>query len=223
MKIQIAGFLLLSGLILTSTLSADPNQVYKKTGPYITADGGYGRLFTPDSIQATGTNSSFDQKGFVWSAGVGYNWGLDTYSTLGLEVDYLDNGEGNYTNSNGSSLEMSSHAYALLGAFDTMWTNGINFFAKMGPAYVVQNNDYTGTASVNGYSGSGDTHVDSTEILGIIGLGYFITPQVNLFVDLTALNGEHQGDWSFVTQSGKLTQSGTAASAQIKAGLSCQF
>lgn len=223
MKMQIAGLLLLSGLIATTATSADPNQVYKKSGFYITADGGYGRLFTPDSTQSTGGNSSFDQKGFVGSAGVGYNWGLDSYSTLGLEVDYLDNGESNYTNNNGSSLEMSSHAYALLGAFDTMWSNGINFFAKLGPAYVVQNNDYTGTAIVNTYSGSGSTKVDGITIMGVIGLGYFITPQLNVFIDALALNGEHQGDWSFVTQSGPLTQSGTAASAQIKAGLSYQF
>ena len=76
---------------------ADPH--YLHSGFYITGDVGYGYLFTPNSDQNSPTTTgSYSHGGLAGSLGGGYRWALDSFSALGLEVDYLYNGKATYNN-----------------------------------------------------------------------------------------------------------------------------
>ncbi len=215
-----------AGLVLLSTAFAYANTAYQaQSGFYLTADGGYGTLTTPDATLNTSTGS-YDRTGLVWSAGAGYAWAMDSYTLLGLEADYLDNGQSAYTG-NGSgngNLNISSNAFAIAGMFNSAWSNGFNVFAKAGVADVQQVGRFTQATTVNGYTRWGNSFGTSFQFLGVLGAGYYLTNSINLFLDYTYLSGNGRTNWDFIDASGAgKSNSDTAAASQFKLGLSYAF
>lgn len=201
------------------------------SGFYATGDFGYGRLFTTNSNLNPSTGGSYNRDHYGWSGGVGYNFALDTFNMLGIEADYLDLGQSVYTSgaaaapANGS-LTINSQAAALLATYTTIWNNGINLFLKLGAAYVWQNNDYSGSVLVAGGTRYGSITYQHFEPMGVLGVGYYIMKNLNLFVDTTVVGGDtpqgwtdHTGNITTFESSGK----STALAAQLKVGLSYQF
>lgn len=215
---------LLSTLASIGTLSAsyaDDATLYTLDSDffYLTADAGYGQLTTPNS-SPTPTGSSPNLNSLVFSAGVGYAYALDSFSTIGLEADYSDNGKAEY----GGNFQISSKSVALLGTFSTMWTNGISVFIKGGVADVYQSKDYSGTVIVNGFARSGSGTHQAFEPEGVVGVGYQISPDLNIFTDFTYVGGHSGSNWNDVVSSGNdNSDNQVASSLQLKVGVLYQL
>jgi hypothetical protein len=219
----------LSVLGCATLLHADPVQS-ATSGVFVTGDAGYGILFTPDANLNPSTGGSFTRSHFVGSAGLGYNWALDTFNLVGLEADYFNNGQSTYNSGGGANsgtLTVTSSSVAILLSFTTIWNNGIDFFFKIGPTYVQQVDSFSGPAVVNGYVRWGNGVNQNFEGMGVIGLGYYIAHNLNLFTDVTYTYGRSKSNWSNVSQGGDIGSMDFgdegAAAAQIKVGLSYQF
>jgi hypothetical protein len=212
-----------SGLLLLGVYTyAAPVQI-AQPGVYITADLGGGILFTPDS-NLTVSGGSFKRSYFTWSGGLGYNWALDSFTIAGLEADYFDNGQSYYTSGVNGNAEITSSAIAALLTFTTIWENGINVFVKAGPAYVMQKNTFANNTNIQGAVISGSQTKNTFQCIGVLGLGYYIAHNLNLFTDFTYVYGHSPGSWNSVIKNGAIDYpSLNAASAQIKVGLSYQF
>lgn len=212
------------GLIMLGAvhLYAAPKQI-AKNGIFVTADGGYGLLFTPDNNINSGGN--FDRNSFVWSAGVGYHWAMDSFNLVGIEADYFSNGQSTYNSGpgNSGSLKISSQAEALMFSYTTIWENGIDLFLKAGPVYLQQKNDVSGAPRVNGVVLTGSDNKTGFQGMVVLGVGYYIAKNLNLFVDGTYLFGHTDTNWNSISPGNTPSNISLAASAQIKAGLSYQF
>jgi hypothetical protein len=216
--------LLSAALMLACALPAlaMPAKV-AKSGIFVTGDLGYGILFNPKDNMNGAPGNTVDRNSFVWSAGLGYAWALDSFNMVGIEADYFSNGQSKYNGGTGSgTLIATSTAEAILLSYTTIWENGINLFFKAGPDYLQQKNNFSGPTNINGviFSGSG-THTGITG-MGVIGLGYYVTKNLNLFADVTGVYGNYSNSWS-VAAGDTPKNIGAGASAQIKAGLTYQF
>lgn len=212
------------GLIFlcASYASAMPKQV-ASSGFFVTGDAGYGYLFTPGSDISSG--GSYQRGNLAWSAGVGYNWALDSFNLAGLEVDYLDNGKSTYNSGSvgGGPLKITSQSAAILLSYTTIWENGINLFFKAGPVYVRQKNDFSSPTYVNGVLMSGSDTKTGFSGMGELGVGYYLAHNLNLFVDATYLFGHTNSNWNNIAPGNTPSNISLAASAQVKLGLSYQF
>ncbi len=222
---------IISTLILTSlpmaALHADP--YYVQSGYYLTADAGYGYLFTPNNAQnAPTSNGTYNHGSAAGSLGGGYRWALDSFTTLGLEADYLYNGKATYNNDatsfNGSgsydgTATITSQGAAIMAVFTSQWENGINIFGKAGLAYLMQDQSYSSPTVVAGTLVSGSDTNHAYDFIGVLGLGYMVTQNIDLFIDGTYTAGTSGGSWTSTSN----TQNSIVESAQLKGGLSYYF
>lgn len=202
------------------------------SGFFVTGDVGYGRLFSTNSdLNPVVPGGSYDRDSVGWSGGLGYNFAIDSFNMLGIEADYLRDGKSSYTSggtTNNGTLNITSNSAAILFSFTTIWSNGVDFFFKVGPAYVWQNNDYSASTLVNGFTRTGSITYHQLEPMGVIGVGYYIMQNLNLFADATVIGGITPQDWNDIQQSGDVStldssNHATALAAQFKVGLSYQF
>jgi outer membrane immunogenic protein len=215
-------------LSIAPIVAVHADTYYVQSGTYITADGGYGYLFTPNSDQnAPTTGGSYNHGGAAGSIGLGYRWAMDSFTSLGLEADYLYNGKATYDNdaatvgstSYDGTATFTSQGGALMAVFSTIWENNINLFGKAGVVYVSQKQSYSDPTVVAGTVVSGSDTAHGVEFIGVLGLGYMLTQSVNLFIDGTYTSGGSGGSWTSTSN----TDFNIVQTAQLKAGLSYYF
>lgn len=217
--------LLLGGALAVLTVTqiyAAPAKV-AKSGVFVNGDFGYGLLFTPNTSLNSASGNTIDRDHFAWSAGLGYAWALDSFNMAGIEADYFYNGKANYNGGVGSgTLTANSTAEAILFSYTTIWENGVNLFFKAGPAYLQQKNDFSARTNVNGVIFSGSGTYNTITGMGVIGLGYYVAPNLNFYVDVTGVYGKYSNSWN-VVQGNTPQNIGAMASGQVKLGLNYQF
>ncbi|MCX7123213.1 MAG: hypothetical protein NTV32_06050 [Gammaproteobacteria bacterium] len=222
-------FLSILALITAPILVAHANPSYVQNGFYVTGALGYGYLFTPNNNQnAPTTQGSYSHGGLAGNIGGGYRWAMDSFTSLGLETDYLYNGKATYHNNstsygnasyNGTST-VSAQGLGLLAVFFTQWENGINIFGKAGMAYIVQDQNYSSPAVVSGALVSGSQSEHGFQFIGVAGMGYLITSNINLFMEGTYISGHSGGSW---TTTDNKVNNNIVQNAQLSAGLSYYF
>lgn len=216
--------LIAAALALLSCSHAYAKAKYIATsGVFVTGDLGYGVLFTPQ--RGIDNSQGFNQGGIGWSGGIGYNWALDSFDTIGIEADYFDNGSALYKSTTGN-LKVNSATAAALLSYTTIWENGVDLFFKAGVGYLQQNNDVQdgGVANIDSYSVTGSGTNGSVTGVGVIGFGYFVAKGLNLFFDTTYVYGGNDKYWNSGVISGNRPKDIKAASSlQFKLGMSYQF
>ena len=209
-------------------VAAHANPHYVTSGFYLTGDLGYGYLFTPNSDQnSPTTGGSYNHGSVAGGLGGGYRWAMDSFSSLGVEADYLYNGKATYNNDPASlggksydgTATFTSQGAAILAVFATQWENGINIFAKAGVSYILQDQSYSSQALVAGTPASGSDTNHGIEFIGSLGTGYLITQNINLFIEGTYIGGKTGGSWTSTSS----TQNDIVANAQLTGGLSYYF
>ncbi len=215
--------LIVGALALFSCSHADAKAKYIATsGIFITGDFGYGVLFTPQ--HNINNYQGFNQENIGWSGGIGYNWALDSFDTIGIEADYFDNGSALYKSTTGN-LKINSSTVAALLSYTTIWENGIDLFFKGGVGYLQQNNDVeSGVAHIDPYHVRGSGTNSGVTGVGVIGFGYYIAKGLNVFVDTTYVYGGNDKYWNNdVITSDNPDSIKAASSLQFKLGMSYQF
>ncbi|HYF97381.1 MAG TPA: hypothetical protein VD770_00200 [Coxiellaceae bacterium] len=222
---------LLAALTFSSFCSlAQADPLYSGTidtadhGFILSAEGGYGWLLgTPDDPMDSTIGGTHDVGGFVWGANIGYAWPMDAISAWGLEIGYADNGENKYTgNLDNKELKIVSDDIQLLGSFNSIWESGINFFFKLGGAVIRQKATSTGPIINGTLIQSFNTTDYYVRPMMVIGVGYKITPSINLYVEASGIYGELNTKWSSVGTSESSINNASAVVA-FKAGLSYAF
>ncbi len=213
--------LTLSSLSIAA-LHADP--ILANNGFYLTGDLGYGYLFTPNSNQnSPTTGGSYSHGGIAGNFGGGYRWAIDSFTTLGLELDYLYNGKATYNNDpvngNDGTDTFTQQGAAILATFGSLWSNGFNIFAKAGMADIFQKQSYSSPAVVAGTVLEGSNTNSSFEFIADLGAGYMITQSINLFIQGQYIAGNSGGSWT----STALSDNNVVQSAQVTGGLSYYF
>lgn len=196
------------------------------TGPYVAAEGGYAYLLTPSAAMNSGGN--YTRGDFGWGVNAGYNWGLDTFSTAGIEAGYNDNGQSKYNASGASgdtgTLTFDSKSWDILATFMTFWNNGVFFVAKGGVAYVQQSQDLTAPVIINGisFTSSGNDNSNNFQPMVVLGGGYQLSPNFSLYSVLSWINGESHSDFSSINADSPYHVN-NAAIVTLKVGLTYNF
>ena len=221
-----------AGLLL-SVGAANADFLYNN-GTTINVEGGYGRLFTPNT-NLNSAGGSHQLWGLDYNVGLGYKWSLQQGFFFGLEGDYLYNGSSTYNGSGATndtgSVTVNSQAYAGLASLTYFMTNNWNIFAKAGYAYVQNQHDYNGTVTATGSGGNdytlnNDHTVTSWQPMAVVGVGYAIPLSDNIgldiYTDITWINGGSQDNFNFVNANNYVSNSPQTAevvAAKIGAAL----
>ena len=215
---------------ICSLAHADPYTGTVTTADHgfiLSAEGGYAWLLGTPNATMDGSTGTYKRGDITWGANLGYAWPLDTMSAVSLELGYADNGQNKYTGGGGAlntgTLTIKSQDIQALGGFNSIWDSGINAFLKLGATVLQQKADLTATALIDG------THVakfSSTKYyprpMAVIGMGYKITPSVNLYIEGSGIYGELNSNWSSVGTTPNKINAGSFVFAG-KVGLSYAF
>jgi hypothetical protein len=214
------------GLALALAASSCYADFVLPTGPYASLEGGYGFLNMPK--QSMNTNGGdYSITNFLWGANVGYSWGLDSYSTIGLEAGYNDNGQAKYDGSGApgdtGSMTLTNTNWDILATFMTYWPNGWNMFVKVGPAYTTQKKDMDGTVIINGYSFTNQNNTDNEfDAMFVLGVGYLVSSNVNLYAEASYVNGVNHNSFEYVEANSNVGDEAASVYA-AKVGISVTF
>lgn len=168
---------------------------FPKNSGYFSLEVGYGSLDTPSNDLPE--EVSYSSGSVAGSLNIGFNhlvYRNINNLLLGAEVGYDYNGQSKYTVNSGddsSSMEIVSSDFHLLGTATYLFANGINFFAKAGPALVKQELDFsTGDDSDQTKSNS----KSQCQPMVAIGGGYQFK-NLNFYLQYKHLFGKDAKDW----------------------------
>ncbi|MDF2529491.1 MAG: hypothetical protein K0Q57_371 [Gammaproteobacteria bacterium] len=179
-------------------------DISAQDGFYIDVNGGYSGLMSPRA--PTNYNSTtlgtYKVTGNTWSANAGYQWALDTFSTIGWEAGYSEDGQATYNGSGAAgdtgSLQLQQSSIDILATFNTLWSNGFNIFVKAGAAWQTQKANLTGPLNFNGVTRtSSDYSNDHVAPMAELGLGYMITNNLDIYTSVSGTFGNTDNTWAF--------------------------
>jgi opacity protein-like surface antigen len=192
-----------------ATMPAATVVMTPPTGIYAAVEAGGARVFSPIQYM-NGNTGQYRYWAFAWGLNIGYNYALDQHTSVGVEFGYNDNGD-SYYQGNGSTgdtgnLDVQSVNWDLLATTSYMWDNGFNVLAKAGVASVSQ------YAAVSGPIVIGNTTVVSSNSptdsgyrpMLALGVGYQITPKINIYALTSYIFGTNGTNWNYVSQSSDL-------------------
>lgn len=208
------GFLATSAFAET-VLNASKNKVY------ISADVGYGSLSTPDKdlIESNGygvIDSSHETGNIAGGINLGFDHVLRHNVLVGAELGFASNGQAKYKESFTSSSEdftakINSYDVQILGTATYLLNNGLNVFAKAGPAFVKQ------TLDCDSNCNNDDDSVKKVKPLAAIGVGYNIKAYT-IYLQYSHIFGKNAGNFSdLVDDNGSMDQ--VVSVDAIKAGV----
>ncbi|MDO8954467.1 MAG: hypothetical protein Q7V63_06440 [Gammaproteobacteria bacterium] len=216
------------GISLLSTMSyAD---ISAQSGYFINVNGGYSGLLTPRAPTNYGATpaetGTYKVTGSTWSVTGGYQWALDSFSTVGLELGYSKDGQSKYTGSGSAndtgSLKLTDNSIDLLATFDTMWASGFNVFLKGGIARQSQKADLDGPLIINGVVRPSDSFTEHAFApIAEFGLGYMITNNWNIYTSVRGIFGDAPNTWADSTSGNDYNS--PAAAYQFRLGMSYLF
>jgi hypothetical protein len=184
--------------------------VSAQDGFYLDANGGYSGLLAPrqptNLIYDSSPVGTYKVNSTTWSGNFGYQWALDTFSTVGWEAGYSQDGKATYNGSGAAndtgSLRLSASSYDMLATFDTMWANGFNVFVKGGVAWQWQEANLTGPLIIDGVIRSSNNFTErhfAPEAEA--GIGWMVTNNLNVYTSVSGIFGDAENNWAF-SQSG---------------------
>lgn len=139
-------------------------------GIYIGAGGGFS---APENApDLNGANSSLQP--LTYDANLGYQFNITPHFASGVEADYINYGQTNYSPSNTSSSSgnFANSAIQILVTGTYLMDNGVNTFVKAGVGH------QTSDLSLN--NGSADLSNWIPDVAG--GVGYYVLKNLNLYV-----------------------------------------
>lgn len=167
-----------------------------KNNVYIAGEVGYGSLDTPSNDLPK--EVSFSSGSVAASANIGLThlvYRNINNLLLGIEFGYDYNGQSKYSEGSGDdsfSMEVVSSDFHLLGTATYLFSNGINFFAKAGPAFVKQELDFS---SGDDTDQSKDTSKTQNKPMVAAGVGYQFK-NLNFYFQYNHIFGKDAQDWS---------------------------
>lgn len=224
----------LTAVLVTSICSlAHADPFYEGTvtnadhGFILSAEGGYGVLLNTPNKQMNGSTGSASVGEMVWGANLGYAWPIDAISAIGIEIGYADNGQSKYTGGGGvndtGTLKITSVDGQILGSFNSTWDSGINLFFKAGAAVLYQKAKLSNRVDINGTTVAPfSNNKYYLEPMVVIGMGYKVTPSVNIYLEGSGIMGNYHKQWSDVGTSPSNINAASAVLA-AKAGISYAF
>jgi hypothetical protein len=180
-------------------------DVSAQDGYILNVNGGYSWLLAPRAPTNYGTNSTvgtYKVNGGTMGASLGYQWAIDTFSTIGIEAGYSNDGKANYTGSGQAndtgSLALSDSSIDMLATFNTMWNNGMNVFIKGGLAMQTQKATLTGPLTINSVVRTTESSTERAWSPVIdFGLGYMITNNLDVYTSINTVLGTSKNNWAF--------------------------
>lgn len=169
---------------------------FPKNNMYISGEVGYGSLDTPSDNLAQGVSYSSGSVAASFNIGFTHLVYKNTNNLLlGIELGYDYNGQSQYTVSSGddsSSMEIVSSDFHLLGTATYLFQNGINFFAKAGPAFVKQDLDFS---SGDDSDQTNDNSKSQCDPMLAVGGGYQYK-NLNFYFQYNHIFGKDAQDWN---------------------------
>jgi len=162
---------------------------------YISGEIGYGSLDTPSNDLPE--DVSYSSGDAAASANIGFThlvYRNINNLLLGIEFGYDYNGQSKYTAGSGDdsiSMEVISSDFHLLASATYLLSNGINFFAKAGPAYVKQELDFSSDDNEQ----TEDTSKSQCEPMIAAGLGYQFK-NFNFYFQYNHIFGKDAQNWT---------------------------
>jgi predicted porin len=137
---------------------------------YIGAGGGFSAPENAPSLN--GANSSNQQ--YTYNADLGYQYNFAPHFASGIEADYINYGQTNYTpsNTNSTNGSFANSAIQILVTGTYLMDNGVNTFVKAGVGHQ--------TSELNLNNGSTSLSTWIPDVAG--GVGYYVLKNLDLYV-----------------------------------------
>jgi hypothetical protein len=181
-------------------------DISAQDGFYIDVNGGYSGLMAPrqptNLIYVSSPLGTYKVNSTTWSGNFGYQWALDTFSSVGWEAGYSQDGKATYNGSGAAgdtgSLKLSASSYDILATFNTLWSNGFNVFVKGGVAWQWQQATLSGPLVIDGVSRSSDDFTSKHFAPAAeAGIGYMVTNNLDVYTSVSGIFGDTENNWAF--------------------------